>query len=170
MAAPNQGWQFGAWPPGLSGASSEVAFGVDWPPLGDSPDEHGAAVAPSATTHQDVDCSAVPSNAAAVIRFTVIWFQLSGAGAVNLYFDAVVLALRDDNGDLHTSINSWTAPAANAGGTIPPTCFQINDVSTPDNNTVRIELINLQTEDAIVFWRWIVSSVSAGNPVPPPAP
>lgn len=171
MAAPNVGWQFGAWPPGLGGGEgSEVAFGVDWPPDSDAPDEHGRSVAPSAVTTQDVDLSAVPANSCAVIRFTVVWFQLTGVGVVNMYYDAVVLALRDENGDLHSNVSSWAGPAVAAGGTIPPTCFQLTDITTPDNDTVRIELTNLQAESAIVFWRFIVSTVAAGNPIPPPPP
>lgn len=164
MPAPYGGYFFGAWPnlPGAGGG--EIAFGVDWPPDADGTDDHGNTVDPSGTTSRDIDCSGVPNNAAAVIRFSLIWFQLTGAGAVQLFYNAVLLAFRDSNGDLHADLTWTNAEVVTTGSVL----FDITSVTTPDNNTVRVTLTNQNAESAQVFWRWVISSVSAGNPVPPP--
>lgn len=167
----NLGW---VWPclqcggcqtPAQPSGSTEIAFGVDWPPDETETSEAAASVDPSDSTTRDIDCSAVPSNAVGIIRLSIIWFQLTGDGIVNLYYDMVVLALRDENGDLHSDTNAYAGPSVGVGGT----AFQVDEIKVQDADTIRIKLVNLNAENAIVFWRWVVSTVTAGNPIPPPA-
>ena len=145
--------------------AAEVAFGIDWQSAADGTDDHSETVAASDTVVRDFDVSTAPNNTAIVIRLTIMWFQTSGEGAVNLYYETVILAYRDENGDLQCSLNSWGGPTVGVG----PAPFQIDDISAPDNDTVRLTLLNLNAETAFVRLRSITSIVtSGGHPVPPP--
>jgi hypothetical protein len=142
----------------------EIAFPVEWSSPNTGTDDGGNTVFPLTTVDNDLDMSALPNNAAAIIRMAITWFQLTGSGAVNVFSDVTMLAFRDDNGDLHADLTWIHASIVQAGGAL----FDITAITTPDNNTIRWQMSNLQNESAIVFFRTILTIVTAGNPVPPP--
>lgn len=150
--------------PASGGASVDVAYGIDFPADSDAPDDGGNTVSPLTTVDNDIDLSGVPNNAAALIRMSIIWFQLTGSGRLQHFYEVVLLAFRDDNGDLHSDLTWINANIVTTGTPL----FDITSVTLPDNNTIRWQLTNLQNESAIVFFRTLISTVQAGNPVPPP--
>jgi hypothetical protein len=167
---PFAGW---VWPcvqcggcqtPAVDPVSVDVAYGIDFPPDSDAPDDGGNTVFPLSTVDNDIDLSAVPNNSAAVIRMSIIWFQYTGETIVQAFYEMVLLAWRDDNGDLHSDLTWIHANIVTTGDT----AFDVTAVSIPDNDTIRWQLSNLKDESAIVFFRTLISTVQAGNPLPPP--
>lgn len=154
-----------ASPPGPSPAPADTAYGVDWPNVVAGPNDRGHALAPLAVRNEDIDVSALPNNAVAIIRFAWVAFKTSGAGAVDTQNYGVVVALRDNTGALTTSISSWASMSVGigAGG-----WFTLTDINTPDANTVRMQFTN-GVDSAFLAFRFAVSVVgSGGNPVAPP--
>lgn len=150
------------------GGAVDAAFPVEWPPDSDSPDDHANSVGPSASVSRDFDVSGVANNSAIIMRLSLLWFQLTGDGILNLFYDMVILAFRDDNGDLYVDTTCVHATIVQSVNGI--NLFDVDEIKAHDNDTIRIKLKNLQAEDAIVYWRNIFSAVAAGNPILPPPP
>lgn len=153
-----------AAPPSSPTPAAETAFGMDWDVSDGGPNESGSAIAPLAVHAQEFDVTALPSNAVAIIRFAWVAFKVSGPGGVDTANYGVIVALRDDTGALTCTVSNWASVSASLGAAV---LAGVTDINTPDADTVRLEVTNLN-HDTQISIRWAISFVSTSSPVNPP--
>jgi hypothetical protein len=142
-----------------SGTDAEIltGFGADWDPSV-GPIERTASLLANAIRNEDIDVTALPINAAAIIRTAWIAFKTSGLGAVGMAINMSVLALRDKDGLLSILSDSFSANAVVCGGADP--LVGLTGLTAPDNNTIRLAITNGNNTTAWRF-RYVLSIVPA---------
>ena len=143
------------WPPDLP--PPEYPF---WPGQLQSVD---TTILAGATFNWDINLSAVPNNAAAIVQIRAVAFTFQPAApGIQSHIAGQALAGRRDNGSLVTASGAYDASIVIAGN---DPLASVGNLSIPTPNELRIEVVCAAGQDCFFAGRALIGIVQSPLPL-----